>query len=163
DNTDIDLEGAKSALPIWTEFMKKAMTFRAYRNPAPFEPVDGIVTAEVDPQTQELATVNCPERRMDVFIAGTQPAAYCRVHGGRPGATPLLTTVAGWDTDSPDKAPPASAVVADAKPAPTAALPTQRPRVATRSVPIPPEPSSSPSDQSGEKKGLFRRIWDALK
>ena len=50
DNTDLEIEGAKSALPIWTEFMKRAITFRAYRNPAPFEPVDGIVTAEVDPE-----------------------------------------------------------------------------------------------------------------
>ncbi len=161
DNTELDLEGAKSALPIWTEFMKKAVTLRAYRNPAPFEPVDGIVTAEVDPDTQELATVNCPNRHMEVFVAGTQPAAYCRVHGGRPGSTPLLTTVAGWDTEPEKPQPRGNMVIADAKPAPTAVV-AQPPRAVVRSVPLPVESEKAPADRS-QKKGFFRRIWDVFK
>ena len=161
DNTDLDIEGAKSALPIWTEFMKKAITYRAYRNPAPFEPVEGIVTAEVDPETGALATVNCPGRRMEVFIAGTQPAAYCRTHGGKPGGVPLLTTVAGWDTE-PEKTPARTdVVIADAKPVPTAA-PAQRARAAVQTVPVPP-PASRPDSENGKKKGFFNRIWDVFK
>src|SRR6185369_44742 len=46
DNTQLDIEGARSALPIWTEFMKKAITFRPYRNPAPFDVFNGMATAE---------------------------------------------------------------------------------------------------------------------
>ena len=36
DNRHLDLEGAHSALPIWTEFMKRALQYRAYRNASPF-------------------------------------------------------------------------------------------------------------------------------
>ena len=32
DYRELDLEGAKSALPIWTEFIKKAARLGAYRN-----------------------------------------------------------------------------------------------------------------------------------
>ena len=37
DNRQLDLEGAHSALPIWTEFMKRALQYRAYRNAQPFQ------------------------------------------------------------------------------------------------------------------------------
>jgi penicillin-binding protein 1B len=162
DNTDLEIEGAKSALPIWTEFMKRAITLRPYRNPAPFEPVEGIVTADVDPDTQELATVTCPNRRMEVFIAGTQPVAYCRVHGGRPGSTPLLTTVAGWDTEQNKPVPQTNAIVADARPTPAlSTAPAARPAV--RSVPLPVDGRRQPSEKPARKKGFFRRVLDVFK
>ncbi len=41
--SELDLEGARSALPIWTEFMKRAHKHRQYRNVSEFEPPDGIV------------------------------------------------------------------------------------------------------------------------
>ena len=158
DNTELDVEGAKSALPIWTDFMKRAVTYRPYRNPAPFEPVDGIVTAEVDPETQELASAGCPVKRTEVFVAGTQPAAYCRVHGGRPGSAPLLTTSAGWETDPP-KDPNQPTPVAEVRPSPIADAVPSRPRVVVKSVPIePPAPAKDPN-----KKSIFRRIWDVFK
>lgn len=93
DNTEMPLEGAKAALPIWTEFMKRAHGYREYRNVAEFEAPDGIVTAEIDPLSGQLATAACPQRRAEVFIAGTQPTDYCRLHGsgGR-------TLIASWDT-----------------------------------------------------------------
>jgi penicillin-binding protein 1B len=82
DNTEMPLEGAKAALPIWTEFMKRAHSFREYRNVAQFQAPDGVVTAEIDPLSGQLATAACPQRRAEVFIAGTQPTDYCRLHGG---------------------------------------------------------------------------------
>jgi penicillin-binding protein 1B len=159
DNTELDIEGARSALPIWTEFMKRAVTYRPYRNPAPFEPVDGIVTAEVDPDTQELASAGCPVRRTEVFIAGTQPAAYCRTHGGRPGAAPLLTTSAGWETETAKEAE--GAAVAQARPSPTAE-PRYRPRAVVKAVPVEPPRQKPGGDQPG-KKSIFRRLWDVFK
>jgi penicillin-binding protein 1B len=93
DNTEMPLEGAKAALPIWTEFMKRAHSYREYRNVAEFQAPDGIVTAEIDPLSGELATAACPQRRAEVFIAGTQPTDYCRLHGGNG-----RTLIAGWDT-----------------------------------------------------------------
>jgi penicillin-binding protein 1B len=160
DNTELDIEGARSALPIWTEFMKRAVAYRPYRNPAPFEPVDGIVTAEVDPESQELASAGCPIKRTEVFIAGTQPASYCRAHGGRPGSAPLLTTSAGWETGpAKDLAEPAPVAVVRPSPTPD---PTERPRPSVKSVPIDPV-TSRPAPEPEKKKGFFRRIWDVFK
>ena len=74
DNRELNLEGAKSALPVWTEFMKRALEFREYRNAKAFVAPDGIVTLEIDPLSGQVATRACPQTRMEVFIAG-HPAA----------------------------------------------------------------------------------------
>ena len=151
DNRDIELEGARSALPIWTEFMKRALEYREYRNAKPFEEPDGIVSVEIDPLSGQLATRSCPNTRAEVFIAGTQPQESCHLHGG------TTTTVAGWDT-----APP----VVDPGPMPEHRLPA----VAERRIP-PPDPQvpkaapavDSPEKPKEEKKGIFRRIWGIFK
>lgn len=65
DNTDIKLEGARSALPIWTEFMKRAHERRQYRTVRPFTPPDGVVAVD---QVTENAT------RTEYYLAGTEPS-----------------------------------------------------------------------------------------
>jgi penicillin-binding protein 1B len=80
DNSELKLEGAKSALPIWTEFMKRALKLPAYKDVKPFPPPPGIVSAEICPETGVLAAYDCPEPRMEFFIAGTEPAESCRLH-----------------------------------------------------------------------------------
>jgi penicillin-binding protein 1B len=55
DNRDIKLEGAQTALPIWTEFMKRAHKYREYRRAKRFEPPDGVVTVDIDTLTGKLA------------------------------------------------------------------------------------------------------------
>jgi penicillin-binding protein 1B len=47
-----------------------------------FEMPAGIVQREIDPKTGQLATSQCPEKTLEVFIAGTEPTVYCEVHGG---------------------------------------------------------------------------------
>jgi penicillin-binding protein 1B len=82
DNRDIKIEGARSALPIWTEFMKRAHQHAEYRNVHEFMAPSGVVTAQIDADTGELATPNCPHVRTEVFIEGTQPIWACHLHGG---------------------------------------------------------------------------------
>jgi penicillin-binding protein 1B len=84
DNRDFELAGASSALPIWTEFMKRAHQRPEYRNVHGFAAPSGIVTSEIDSNTGELATTACPKVRNEVFIVGTQPVQVCRLHGGGP-------------------------------------------------------------------------------
>src|SRR6185295_20016703 len=95
DNRDFKLEGARSALPIWTEFMKRAHQHRQYRNVHEFEAPEGVVTADIDAENGLLATPGCPKIRSEVFIAGTQPVEACKLHGG------ARTQVAGWDPVAP--------------------------------------------------------------
>ena len=116
DNTDLALEGAHSALPIWAEFMRQAHALRPYRNPKPFEAPEGVISVELDPLTLELATSACPERQSEVFIAGSQPSRFCRLHGGGGGIT-LATNVAGWDNEPAVGDPGATVPAGGAEPA----------------------------------------------
>lgn len=90
DNRDIKLDGAHSALPIWTEFMKRAHQHPEYQNVHQFSPPSGIVTAQIDADTGELATPRCTHVRTEVFLDGTQPTAFCHLHGG--GNSPVEKT-----------------------------------------------------------------------
>jgi penicillin-binding protein 1B len=80
DNRDLHLEGARSALPIWTAFMKRASQIRPYSNAHEFKPPSGIVSANICTGTGSLAGAYCPNVRSEVFIAGTEPATECDMH-----------------------------------------------------------------------------------
>ena len=159
DNTDLALEGAHSALPIWTEFMKSAHTLREYRNPEPFQPVDGIVTAEIDPVTYELGTYSCPKRSTEVFVAGSQPNRYCRLHGGRGRQLLLATNVAGWDSGGKQVSDEAKVEIADSSMKPQA-LP---PSITIPVLDAPPDKGRQEEDSPPKKKGFFGRILDAFR
>ncbi len=94
DNRDIKLDGARSALPIWTEFMKRAHQHPEYSAVHEFAPPSGIVTAEIDADTGELATPNCPNVRTEVFLEGTEPRETCHLHGGHAPSQPTARTLA---------------------------------------------------------------------
>lgn len=94
DNQELPLEGAKAALPIWTEFMKRAHQYREYRGVQYFQAPDGITTVDIDPLTGQLATAGCPNPRAEVFVTGTQPVEFCRLHGGG-----QRTQIAAWDSE----------------------------------------------------------------
>ena len=79
DNRDFELEGAHSALPIWADFMARAHKHREYSNVHALPAPDGVVAADIDAETGELATA-CPKIRTEVFIAGTQPVQLCHIH-----------------------------------------------------------------------------------
>ena len=80
DNRDLKLEGARSALPIWTEFMKQASQIEPYRSAHDFRAPSGVVTAQICNETGELAGAACPNPRNEVFIAGTEPTSMCNAH-----------------------------------------------------------------------------------
>jgi penicillin-binding protein 1B len=77
DYRELRLEGAKSALPIWTEFMKRAHRLRQYANASRFEEPPGIVKVAIDPETGFLVGDSCPDERVELFVAGTQPRTRC--------------------------------------------------------------------------------------
>ena len=79
-NKELPLSGANSALPIWTEFMKRAITFPEYSNVTAPVPPTGVVQVEIDPDSGELATPHCPRTQKEYFLEGTQPTQYCPVH-----------------------------------------------------------------------------------
>jgi penicillin-binding protein 1B len=82
DNRDLNIEGAKSALPIWTSFMMKAAELYPPRDPDAmyFEPPAGIEYVSIDKMTNMRATPNCPETFTEVFLPGTVPGDFCYLH-----------------------------------------------------------------------------------
>jgi penicillin-binding protein 1B len=162
DNRDFKLEGAKSALPIWTEFMKRAHQHAEYKNVHSFQPPDGIVTVDIDEETGELATPSCPKVRSEVFIAGSQPLQICHIHGnGR-------TLVSSWDPVQQQAAPAGAgaaessevAAVQSTQPAQAARRPNPV-GAAPRSIPVTPQPAQAPEPDK-KKKGLWGRIMDSF-
>jgi penicillin-binding protein 1B len=64
------LTGTQAALPIWTDFMRRALDVY----PAPgFTVPEGISAASIDPTTGKLATPSCPLTAREVFLSGTEP------------------------------------------------------------------------------------------
>jgi penicillin-binding protein 1B len=86
DGRQLNLEGAKSALPIWTEFMKRALAYPAYRDAKEFPVPSGVVSIDLCDDSQELATPQCPSTHREYFVAGSQPAVECELHGGSPSS-----------------------------------------------------------------------------
>ena len=97
DYQDLKIDGSRAALPIWAEFMRLAHKHRAYRDVEDFEPPDGVVGAQVDLETGQLATSNCPPKQVstEYFLLDTQPTVFCALHSV--GAT----QIASWDSKSP--------------------------------------------------------------
>ncbi|HEY6332739.1 MAG TPA: penicillin-binding transpeptidase domain-containing protein, partial [Blastocatellia bacterium] len=99
DNSELGLEGAKSALPIWASFMKQALVLRPDLGGDGFPEPDGITSVEIDPASGMLATDSCPTKRAEYFIDGTQPTEPCTLHSGEvPAGTPVPAFV--WPEDS---------------------------------------------------------------
>jgi penicillin-binding protein 1B len=79
DGRDLNLAGARSALPIWTEFMKKAYELYPARNPADlqFVPPAGVEVARIDSATLLRGDSSCGDSFFEAFIAGTAPTGSC--------------------------------------------------------------------------------------
>ncbi|MBZ5609089.1 MAG: PBP1A family penicillin-binding protein [Acidobacteriia bacterium] len=144
DNRELNLEGAKSALPVWTEFMKRAHEHREYRDVSEYQPPPGVVSVPIDPLTGQIATAACPKVRTEYFIEGTQPVETCRLHGG--GAT----QVASWET-----APPAR--TGDQASSAGPAAPSLQQRAAQTPPPAAPESGARPPEQP-KRKSFFQRL-----
>jgi penicillin-binding protein 1B len=155
DNRELDIEGAHSALPVWTEFMKRALTHRKYSDARPFTAPAGVVTVTIDPQSGMPANSQCPEQKPEVFIAGTEPVGTCPLHGGGGDRT----TVSGWDLGTPDKSGQPGQPVTSLDPPPRRG--DLQPYGAT--VSSAPPPPNSPADQPKKKKGFFGKLKDVFR
>lgn len=88
DDRDLNLVGASSALPLWTDFMKEAIEIPPYSNPQPFEAPPGVETAAIDTRTNLVAAPDSTTTREEVFIAGTEPLTASPLPGGTPSSQP---------------------------------------------------------------------------
>jgi penicillin-binding protein 1B len=77
DYTDVKLEGAHAAAPIWADFMKNAVKLPQYSDTKDFVPPPGVVQVRLDDTTNLLADASCPDDYTAAFLEGTQPTDTC--------------------------------------------------------------------------------------
>ncbi|MDO7908678.1 PBP1A family penicillin-binding protein [Paenibacillus sp. JX-17] len=69
------------AAPIFAQYTEQALT----NVPPKIFPVpDGVVSVYIDPQSGKLATAACPQKQLEVFVAGSEPKEYCSDEGTSP-------------------------------------------------------------------------------
>jgi penicillin-binding protein 1B len=77
DYTNLNLEGAKAAAPIWAEFMNRAITLPQYSDMKPFTAPDGVHLVPIDQSTWLPADDTCPKDYYIGFLDGTVPSSTC--------------------------------------------------------------------------------------
>lgn len=151
DYTDIKMQGATAAAPIWTNFMLRAQKLQRYRDMEPFTPPPGVTPVHLDKVTNLVATSNCPDDYDAFFIDGTVPVGTCdHPNGDTRNIFEKLLGLHG--NEKPAEPPPPPAVPAPGAPPvanqPAPGAPSQAPQAQ------PPKPEQKP-----KKKGFWRRLF----
>jgi penicillin-binding protein 1B len=113
DYTNLNLEGAKAAAPIWAEFMNRAIKLPQYSDMKAFTAPDGVQKIRVDMTTWLPADDTCTKDVYVGFLNGTIPGDTCSKMGSSPesltqglfstsGSAPTATPVPGQVPPSPD-------------------------------------------------------------
>ena len=148
DYTDIKIEGAHAAAPIWTEFMKRAIDLPQYSDVKPFSPPEGVTTAHIDKTSDLLVDSTCPSNSFYVaFLDGTAPVNTCSQMGENPQN--FIQKLFGIGGNKP--APTNSTT-----PPPATAAPVVRPPN-TPPDGNAPETTQPPAPQ--KKKNIFQKIF----
>ena len=77
DNRDLQMKASDTALPMWVDFIKQALDLRPELGADSFQRPGGMVAVEIDPTTGCLADPESVARRLEIFIAGTEPTSTC--------------------------------------------------------------------------------------
>jgi len=78
DYTDVKLQGADAAAPIWAEFMALAQKIPQYSDMKPFVAPDGVETLRIDRPTMLPVDETCPSDSFSAaFLVGAAPQGTC--------------------------------------------------------------------------------------
>lgn len=153
DNRDVVLTGGQLAAPIWGEFMKRAVALPEYHNTTNFEPPDGVVEQEIDPDTGMLAAPACPKMVPEYFLSGTQPTQYCdsaNTAGQGNGPGEWLSHLFGGGGNPPPPPAQGSAPVPNHQQTVTGSPPPQQ---------TPPADAAQTEEPKEKKKSVLGKIF----
>jgi penicillin-binding protein 1B len=77
DYTDVKIEGARAAAPIWAEFMKRAVQLPQYSDTNNFSAPEGVDFVSIDSVSNLLSDASCPASFDAAFLSGTAPTETC--------------------------------------------------------------------------------------
>ncbi|MDE1162659.1 MAG: PBP1A family penicillin-binding protein [Acidobacteriaceae bacterium] len=87
DYTDVKLQGADAAAPIWADFMKRAAKLSQYSDMKGFTAPEGVQIVPINRATDLPADETCPGDSLSLaFLVGTAPAGTCSHMGEDPQA-----------------------------------------------------------------------------
>jgi penicillin-binding protein 1B len=77
DYTDIKLQGADAAAPMWADFMKRAIQLPQYSDVHSFVAPEGVEVLKIDKVSDLPADETCPNDFIAAFLVGTAPTGTC--------------------------------------------------------------------------------------
>ena len=154
DYTDIKIEGAHAAAPIWTEFMKHAILLPQYSDVKPFSPPEGVTIAHIDKASSLLVDSSCPNDSFYVaFLDGTAPVNTCSQMGENPqNFVQKIFGIGGNKSATPDATHPATTT-----PPPTTGAPIVR--QAPNTPPDGNAPDATQQPAPPKKKNFLQKIF----
>ena len=150
DYTDVKLQGADAAAPIWAEFMKRAIQLPQYSDVHSFSAPSGVTGQRIDKTTDLLADSTCPDNSFyATFLDGTAPQNSCsQMHESPQNFLQKLFGTHSASTDQPSQ--------------PQAATPPATPAPIVRNTPsAPPSAPVAANDSTPpqKKKNVFQKIF----
>ncbi len=152
DYSDIKLEGAQVAAPIWAEFMKLATALPQYSDTQYFDPPPGITVVSLDNVTNLLSDAACPDDYTAAFLDGTQPTNTCDHPNG--DQRNLFQKIFGLGGSAAPSAPNSSGTAA---PATTSAAPPAA-NAGQAGTNAPPD-----NTEKKKKKGFFGKVFGVFR
>ena len=150
DYTDVKLEGAKSAAPLWAEFMKHAVKLPEYSDTRQFPTPNGLSTVRLDKATNLLSDASCPQAYDAVFLDGTAPTQTCDESAGdQRNMFQKLFGIGKQNTVAPGT--PVNGMPA----LPPSPVGSQAAAAPTQPGPAPPPPEQ----QQKKKRGFFSKLF----
>jgi penicillin-binding protein 1B len=149
DYTDINMQGAHAAAPIWTEFMKRAIQLPQYSDVKPFTAPEGVTTARIDKTSNLLVDSSCSNNSFYVaFLDGTAPVNTCSQMGENPqNFIQKILGIGGNKSSTPETTMP--------PPATGAPIVRQAPNT-------PPDgnaPDTTQQPEQKKKKNIFQKLF----
>jgi penicillin-binding protein 1B len=149
DYTNLNLQGADAAAPLWAEFMNRAIQLPQYSDVKPFTAPDGVQVLSVDRNSWLPADASCPADYSIGFLNGTAPQNTCSQMGEAPQN--LIQRLFGFhstpQTPANNPPPPATQPSAPAHPTPNT------------DGNAAPDVTPQPQPQPAKKKGFFHRLF----
>ncbi len=148
DYTDLKLDGAKAAVPLWAGFMKHAVQLPQYSDTREFSVPAGVSIVRLDKVTNLLADPSCPTDYDIAFLDGTAPTQTCdEAAGDQRNVFQKIFGIGKQTTVAP-------------APVGMPALPP--PSVGSQAAAAPPQPGTvppNPEQQQKKKRGFFGRLF----